>query len=322
MRISATSASAAVLLAAAGAPAMAGPLDYMQLYYSGEITLGNLDIDNTDALQYFDFDLDFRLNFGPEFGIAGGADVLGEFNAGLRDRYTFYGFYEFAENQEVQVGYLPSPIDILLAEDRLAYGEFLTNTTLQLLTAPLLTTLMYFDGEEPWGVGYRGEFGPVEVASALHFNRVGDGEIISLAGTYESALNTSLDYWFGGGLEHVLSDTAPSQGRYFAAAGVGNEMMWADLNVAVGDLAFGGDRATSVDLTFQYSPQIGILENIDLGVDLTYVDFENSGNDLRVAAIGAEYTDDSGLGVSVGTGRSDNGGFEQEWLAIEAFLSF
>ncbi len=315
----------AILLALTTAPAFAGPID-PSYAPSGTITFGFLNFDNglaSDDQQFYDIEINGRIPLSAAFGIEYGADVGGLFGEDLNyNAYTLYGYYEVAPGQELQAGLAPSALEILLRDDRLAYGEFQTDTTLLFLTAPVAELIRRDEDESYIALRYAGEFGAIRVAASGHFNSDGDGSIYSAAARYQSVDDAVVDYWVGGGLETVESPSADNSTRTFLAGGLDFGDVDVTIEYVLGDSPIFGPDTSVVSGEVLYGPRSpGFLGDLAFAFEYTYGS-ANSG-DFSIYGIGAEYTHESGLGVAGSFSRRESSGsLDVDQMVLEAFLTF
>jgi len=312
-------ASLAFTLPLAAQDAFSGPgSDGFEI--DGEITVGFGEIFEpfNSVRRYYDADVDGQLAFGAGFGLGFDIDVNGEFDGTQpQDRYSIYGFYEFAPDQQLRVGFMPGAADMLLIDDFMVIGEgdirFLTASQQSLATAQ---NFAEFD-EIPFALGYAADYGAISTSATVHFNRVGDGELYGLAARYDGSAANGLEYHVGVGLEVLNSDTADLDPAVWIAGGIRYDALSVDLVYGRTNTFF-SQQADSLSISTRYAlPQVS---GLSLGAE--YARVELPAGSFWGAGIGAEYEHSSGFGLSGSFLRTSDVGAEANAVQIEAFFRF
>lgn len=285
----------------------------------GQIVIGMDEFNNATptATRYYNVDLEGQLALYEGFGIGFDVDAFGEFGeSDSRDRYSLYAYYEFNPGQQLRVGLMPSAVDQLLIDERLALGNGRL-ALFQQIGEPFANLIAFEDGEEPYALGYSGDYGAINAAATAHFNRNGDGETYALSGSYTGTVDGGLQYTLGAGAEFVRSDTADDAQSFWLAAGVEYGAWSADIVLADSGLTFGGE-ADVINLATRY--EIEQIDGLSLGVD--YLNITTSSGSIWAAGLGAEYVHDTGLGARGSLQAIDQGGMDFNGAQVELFFRF
>lgn len=290
----------------------------------GEVTVGTYDLDfpGFESESHWTFDLEGQIDIAPQFGIGFDVSAFAQFDGGgsTEDRYEVYGYYTFAEGQQLRFGYVPTAIDGLLLEDRIGGGTFL-NTSFDFVSDPLARQFMFNDGDEPLGLAYVGDYGAISAAASVHFNPNGDGELYALSAMYEAAPQGSgIGYVVGGGVEILRSDTASADPGLWLRGGVSYQGLEMNALYVQNNVLLDGLETWNVSLSYDVTQVPGLR----LGADYTSASIPGMGpaNDLSLFGIGAEYEHESGVGIGVSAIRVEQFNTTFDGYSAEVFFRF